>query len=175
MNRLAANDPRNVRRNINVRKTKIMRIGSRCYEPLILNGKEMEDVNKTDTAVVLHARQGMKNILDFKMRHKLCIFHASIKTVHLYGSEIWRTAHNIFGKPQVFNNKFLRRKCKIFWPNCISNHELLRLTNLQQPISNEIACKKLTERVPKLSDLHRIVGDGRSLWIPCSRYKLNEK
>ncbi len=59
---------------------------------------------------------------------KLRMFNACVKSVLLYGCETWKHTQKITKKLQVFVNKCLRRLIKCFWPNVISNEELLRQT-----------------------------------------------
>jgi hypothetical protein len=81
------------------------------------------------------------NSSQISKRHKLYIFNASVRSVLLYGSETWRVTGPISRKLQVFVNKCMRRIMKIYWPNCISNHDLLQLTH-QKILQNEIREKK---------------------------------
>ena len=55
---------------------------------------------------------------------KLHVFNTCVKSVLLYGCETWLVATDVTSKLQVFVNKCLRRICKIFWPNKISNFDL---------------------------------------------------
>ena len=48
----------------------------------------------------------------------------------LYGSECWRMTPTDIQKLEVFQNKCLRQICKIFYPEIISNEDLLQLTNV---------------------------------------------
>ena len=47
----------------------------------------------------------------------------------LYGSECWRVTEQDMGKLAAFHHGCLRRILKVFWPNKISNKDLLDTTN----------------------------------------------
>ena len=59
---------------------------------------------------------------------KLKIYNSNVKSILMYGAETWRFVRNDFNKLNVFHTKSLRRICKIFWPNRISNTDLFART-----------------------------------------------
>ena len=78
---------------------------------------------------------------DLSQRLKIAIFNSCVKPVLLYGCETWGLTRAIINKLQTFVNRCLRRIIKCFWPNVISNSELLRSTN-QSPILQDILKRK---------------------------------
>lgn len=148
---------------INYRKTKIMRINSRTSTPLDVDGTTIEDVDEFEYLGCTVTKTGGTDAdIDKrinKARHayftlgslwrssfmsrglKLRIFSSCILSVLLYGCETWGVAARSINKLQVFVNKCLRRICKIFWPETISNSDLHELTNIK-PILKEIGKRK---------------------------------
>ena len=57
---------------------------------------------------------------------KLKLYQSCVLSTLLYGSECWRMTENDLTKLSVFHTKSLRRILHIFWPNKISNEDLLR-------------------------------------------------
>lgn len=72
---------------------------------------------------------------------KLRIFNSNVKSVLLYGSETWKVTKDVTSKLQVFVNRCLRRILRIYWPEIISNEQLLHRTN-QRQINKEILNRK---------------------------------
>ncbi len=68
------------------------------------------------------------------LQTKLRIFKSNVLLVLLYGSECWKATKEISRKLDVFQTKCLRRIKRIFWPNKISNKDLLSSCNLE-PVS----------------------------------------
>lgn len=148
---------------INIAKTKLMRIGSRCETPLLLNGEPIEDVAKfcylgsmvckdggaeTDVSSRIDKARSAYHSLGNVWRSnqlstslKLRLFNSNVKSVLLYGCETWKTTNSIDHKLQVFVNKCLRRILKIFWPEWVTNADLLQRAG-QQPIAAEIRRRK---------------------------------
>ncbi|GFR98347.1 endonuclease-reverse transcriptase [Elysia marginata] len=62
---------------------------------------------------------------------KIRIFRSNVLSVLLYGAECWRMTKSLEYRLEVFQNKFLRRILKIFWPNIISNEDLRGRTGLE--------------------------------------------
>lgn len=150
---------------INTTKTKSLRIATPNTNPLFLNGSVIEDVNKftylgsviskdggadEDVANRINRARGayatlskVWNSSQISKRHKVNIFNSSVKSVLLYGCETWKVTESISSKIQVFINKCLRKINRIFWPNRISNADLLSISN-QTPIAHEIRRRKWT-------------------------------
>lgn len=146
---------RNVRLEINIKKTKAMRINNVSTENITLQGQPVEYVdsfcylgstlttdggaetdanNRLNKARAAFGRlQPVWRSSQISRRTKLRIFNACVKSTLTYGSETWLISNTITQKLQVFINKCLRIICRIFWPNTISNTDLWKLTN-EEPI-----------------------------------------
>ncbi|XP_048481474.1 uncharacterized protein LOC125489513 [Plutella xylostella] len=148
---------------VNVYKTKDMRINTDDIEPIQINGKNIEQVEKfcylgsmidhnggTDIDVEARINKAravfgqLKNFWRSKninRNTKIRIFNSNVKTVLLYGCETWFVRKDISYKLQVFINKCLRQILGIFWPRTIRNEDLWTLTN-QRPTHLEILDRK---------------------------------
>jgi hypothetical protein len=62
----------------------------------------------------------------YSKQTKLKLYQSCVLSTLLYGSECWRMTENDLTKLSVFHTKSLRRILRIFWPNKISNEDLLR-------------------------------------------------
>lgn len=77
------------------------------------------------------ARAAFKNLQavwkssQYTNRTKLKLYKSCIIPILLYGSECWRMTENDLNKLSTFHTKSLRRFPKVFWPNTISNQDLL--------------------------------------------------
>lgn len=60
------------------------------------------------------------------LKTKIRIFNSNVKAVLLYGCETWLVTVTLTKKLQTFVNRCLRRILRIWWPNTISNVNLLR-------------------------------------------------
>ena len=75
------------------------------------------------------------------LRNKIRIFNTNVKSVLLYGSEMWPVTKTNTHKLQTFTNRCLRNILNIRWPEVISNKQLWDKTK-QTPIETEIRwCK----------------------------------
>lgn len=72
---------------------------------------------------------------------KLKIYNSNVKSVLLYGCESWSLTSALVRKVQVFSNSCLRKILRVWWPQTISNQQLLASTN-EIPIELEIKRKK---------------------------------
>ncbi|XP_061188858.1 uncharacterized protein LOC133197034 [Saccostrea echinata] len=61
----------------------------------------------------------------YTTRTKLKLYKSCILPILLYGSECWRMTESDLNKLSTFHTKSLRRILRIFWPNTISNQDLL--------------------------------------------------
>ena len=81
-------------------------------------------------AMIVKARGAfiqLKNIWISKvlsLHTKIHLFNSNVKSVLLYGTEIWRTTNTTTKQLQTFINNCLRRVLQIRWPNTISNSDL---------------------------------------------------
>ncbi len=71
------------------------------------------------------------------LHFKIKLFNACVKSVLLYGCEIWFVTENVTRKLQTFVNRCLRNILGIKWPQIISNDELWEKTG-QSKIDVEI-------------------------------------
>ena len=140
--------------NINIPKTKILRINATSQEHVMVGDVNLEDVNTfeylgskidesggTDTDVkarICKARSAFAslnkiwNSRTLSVRTKLRLFNSNVMSVLLYGAETWFLNKTHETKLQVFINKCLRRIHKVFWPNTISNKDLLERSNMNE-------------------------------------------
>ena len=75
--------------------------------------------------------------LDFFFPPVLGRTSTNVKSVLLYGFEIWKLTKTIIHQMQVLVNRPIRRILKIFWPVQISNQEMWARAK-QRPIELEI-------------------------------------
>ena len=149
--------------NINVAKTKVMRINTRCNKEIKLGNEPLETVDKftylgsivtpsggteEDVNARINKARGaftqLNKVWDSKMirlKTKIKIFNSNVKSVLLYGSETWFLNKKQEDKLQVFINKCLKRILKIFWPNIIRNKDLWERTS-QEKIVIQIKKRK---------------------------------
>lgn len=148
---------------INVNKTKEMRMNVSTRENLEIDGNRIERVDSfqylgsnVDTSggaeedigsrirkangafVQLYPVWKNRNL---SLSTKLRLFNTNVKSVLLYACETWKVTRTLTRKLQVFVNRCLRRILGVWWPDVISNDELLEKTQ-QKPISVEIKRRK---------------------------------
>lgn len=148
---------------INIKKTKVMRMGTTTTTPVTVGNTPLEDVDEfvylgcavtknggtiADVSLRINkARQAFYKLNKIwnsslmSRAHKLRLYNACVKSVLLYGCETWKVTADVVNKLQVFTNKCLRRIVRRFWPNGIRNTELLELTQ-QSPVATEILRRK---------------------------------
>jgi hypothetical protein len=61
----------------------------------------------------------------YRKETKLRLYNAIVKSTLLFGSECWTKTKKIEKKLNVFHLKFLRRIMRVFYPNSVSNKEIL--------------------------------------------------
>lgn len=140
-------------------KSKVLRVNEVNEMPIILEGEELEEVEKFTylgsvidkqggTEADVKARMGKARVKFHQMKKiwgtsalsiksKIRVFNTMIKPILLYGSETWRTTVTIMKRIQTFINTCLRRILQIRWPDTISNQELQQRTG-QQPVEDDI-------------------------------------
>ena len=148
---------------INTEKTKTLRINTVCQESILVNDKQIENVDNfvylgsvvtvdggADQDILARVGKArtafmmLKNIWSAKyisLKTKLKIFNSNVKSVLLYGCETWRATKRNMQHLQVFINKCLRRILGIRWPDRIRNEELWRRTG-QDPIQMDMTKRK---------------------------------
>ena len=72
------------------------------------------------------------NTRSLSVHTKLRLFNSNVMSVLLYGAETWFLNKSHESKLQTFINKCLRRIHKIFWPNIISNIDLLMRSEMKE-------------------------------------------
>ena len=146
--------------NIQVKKTKIMKMNTNDSEPVIINNQHIEEVDEFtylgskvstdgDSGKDVQARLAKANQAfgslntvskskQLRVKTKIRIFKSNVLSVLLYGSECWKMTKEICKKLDTFQTKCLRRIRRIFWPEKIRNEDLLKSCNME-PIS---ACQE---------------------------------
>lgn len=149
--------------NINEKKTKVMTVHSDTQQPVTIDNNNIEEVedftylgsmisNNNGTAKDIKVRirkarnafcqlQSIWRSGSISLKTKLKIYTSNVKAVLLYGSECWRIIQTDMNKLSSFHNTCLRKICKIFWPNKITNKDLYQKTN-QCCIETEIKRKR---------------------------------
>jgi len=145
--------------NINAGKTKLMRINTKSNETVKMGSDSIEDVESFTylgtkitkdgnsqneiTSRLSKARQTfsrLKHIWNSRrisLKTKIRLYRSNVLSVLLYGAESWKTTKTISSKLDIFQNKCLRKILHVFWPNTISNEQLLQRTGLE-PISSTV-------------------------------------
>lgn len=148
---------------VNIKKTKSMRINVINNTEFKIDGGQVDDVNKFEylgsiltpdggttadiqrrISIATNTFAGMSRVWSnkaLKRDTKIGIFNACVKSVLLYGSETWHMKQDSTRKLQAFVNRCLRRIIGTWWPRTISNPRLWQLTN-QKPIEKEIMHRK---------------------------------
>ena len=176
--------------DISKQKTKVMRINSTVQTPVTVEGEAIEDVTdftylgsvissdngaqKDIRARISKARAAFSKLRpkwrssQLNIKTKLRLYNSNVKSMVLYGSECWRIVKGDMRRVDAFHNSCLKRICKIFWPNKISNASLYERTK-SSSLSSEIIHRRLrwlgrvlrmpTERHPRIA-LH---------WTPSGR------
>ena len=132
---------------INHKKTEVMSLNTNNPAPIIINGKSLP---QTDTFTYLgstvrsdggantdikqrlsKARAAFNNLQavwksgQYTIRTKLKLYNSCILPILFYGSECWRMTEADQQKLSTFHTKSLRRILRIFWPQKITNQDLL--------------------------------------------------
>ena len=137
---------------INTAKTKTMHSNGKPDAPLSIGNQEIDCVDNFNylgsiISIDNGAEKDIKNRLNkakgafallqpvwrsgkYSKKTKIRLYKSNVLSVLLYGSECWRMTQTDIQKLEVFQNKCLRQICKIFYPEIISNEDLLQLTNV---------------------------------------------
>ena len=67
----------------------------------------------------------------YSINTKLKLYQSCVLSTLLYSSECWRMTEKHLSKLSAFHTRNLRKILCIFWPNTISNQQLLARTNLE--------------------------------------------
>ena len=136
---------------INVGSTKVMKVNIRSSVPISLESGTVEEVqdfiylwsnistnggaDKDVELLINKARHSFRTLRpvwlssQLSINIKICIFNTNVKSVLLYGCEMWKTTQFLNNKLQVFINSHLRYILKVWSPNKISNKELWKKPN----------------------------------------------
>lgn len=76
----------------------------------------------------------------YRLKTKLKLYQSCVLSTLLYGAECWRMTASDIHQLSVFHTRSLRKICRIFWPNKISNEELL--IRCHQDSMNEIITRR---------------------------------
>ncbi|XP_073671663.1 uncharacterized protein [Paramisgurnus dabryanus] len=136
---------------INQKKSEVMTINTTTQAPIKINNDEItftesfvylgsiitpDGGSKKDIQNRLNKARSafisMSNIWrssQYSVKTKLKLYNSCIIPVLLYGAECWRMTQQDLTKLSTFHTKSLRKILKIFWPNKISNEDLLSRCN----------------------------------------------
>ena len=136
---------------INEKKTQIMKINNTIQNTVTIKDHHIEEVDDFTYLGSLLSKEDstskdIKSRLNkartafaklrpiwksqqYSLRTKLKLYNSNVKSVLLYGSECWRETQADMNKLSSFHNGCLRKICKIFWPEIISNADLFKKTN----------------------------------------------
>ncbi|RUS73157.1 hypothetical protein EGW08_019079 [Elysia chlorotica] len=135
------------RLQINIRRTAAMRINNKQANALRLHGENIEKVDKfVFLGSVVSKDGGTDEESDAEstrldtpsspsnqsgglqhyrpVRNKIRIFNTNVKSVLLYGSEIWSATKISTTKLQTFTSRCLINIVNLRWPEVVSNKEL---------------------------------------------------
>ena len=148
---------------INIEKTKTMKINIDNDDQIMIDGQALENVdNFTYLGSVITTTGGSEEDINNRLKKarssfgmlgkvwkcrgisrdtKVRLFNSNVKSILLYGSESWSLTKKNESKLQVFINNCLRKILQIYWPQTISNEELWRTTK-QVPVSKQIMKRK---------------------------------
>jgi hypothetical protein len=135
---------------INAKKTKLMTVNVDKKVNININGQDVEEVEsfsylgsvmtkdggaEADIRSRLGKARGVFARLrpiwrssQYRRETKLRIYQSCVIPVVLYGSECWRMTEKDSSTLAAFHTSCLRKICRIFWPETISNKELLKMT-----------------------------------------------
>ena len=136
--------------SFNVPKTKHMSINTTPPSPITIDGEPVGEVDDfvylgsmvskdSGTQKDIRCRINKARTAFWKLNNiwkssiystttKVRLYNSNVKSVLLYGSECWRTTVEDMGKLASFHNGCLRKICRIFWPNKVSNQHLYERT-----------------------------------------------
>ena len=70
----------------------------------------------------------------YTTKTKIRLYNSNVKSILLYGSECLRVVKGDMAKIDAFHNGCLRKICRIFWPNKISNVDLYKKTSCNSAV-----------------------------------------
>ena len=148
---------------VSAKKTEILRLNTQEDRSVMLEGQALKDcevftylgckMSKTggtedDINNRIHKARGafvsLKAVWSsgiYKVKTKLRLYSAIVKSNLLYGCECWTLTKKLENKLRVFHQKCLRRILRVFYPNLVSNRDILRRTE-QKDIMEEVIDRK---------------------------------
>ena len=137
--------------NISLKKTKVMTLNTQNPPPIQINGINIpttEEFSYLGSIVRYDGGTGndiksrlnkarntfrmMNNVwksTKYSINTKLKLYQSCVLSTLLYSSECWRMTEKDLSKISAFHTRILRIIIRIFWPNTISNQQLLARTN----------------------------------------------
>ena len=170
----------------------MLRRNTKCEEPNIVDGQQLEDVkdftylgsvvdtlggtdkdaltriDKARAAFLMLRKVWSSRELSFWT--KLRIFRSNVKSVLLYGAETRRTTITIQGRIQSFINNCLRRKFGVCWQDKVTNEELWHWAR-EVPVSIQIRRRKWGWLRHTLRKPTNNIARQALSWIPLGRRK----
>ncbi|KAK2174166.1 hypothetical protein NP493_821g01017 [Ridgeia piscesae] len=70
----------------------------------------------------------------YTTKTKIRLYNSNVKSILLYGSECWRLVKGDMAKIDAFHNRCIRKICRIFLPNNISNVDLYKKTSCNSAV-----------------------------------------
>ena len=173
---------------INADKTKAMYISNdNAVAPIIVDNNTIEVVEEfTYLGSIINPKEGaaadIKSRINkasatfailkpvwksnkYSERTKIRIYNSNVKSILMYGSECWRENVQNFKKLDAFHNTCLRRICRIYWPERISNKNLHKRTN-SEAMSLQIKKKRLSWLGHVLRMSNRRLTKQTFKWVP---------
>lgn len=142
--------------DINIQKTKSIRMNTRINTRININKTALEEVNKYiylgskmtkvgDSMSDVNTRFTKRNqafamlrpvwrVKNFSQSLKICIFQSNVLSVLLYVSQCWKITVTIAQQLETCKNETLQRTLRIYWPNIITT-ELHKKTDTTTPLS----------------------------------------
>ena len=136
---------------VNSKKTQVLRMITRVNNPVMIDGKHIEDVEEfnylatkvttgdcnqeinTNISTANQTFAMLKSVdraTNLSVHTNIKIFRSSVLSILLYVAECWKTTVTIQQRLEVFHIKCLQHILKIYWPNTISNEELGNRTGM---------------------------------------------
>ena len=126
---------------ISRKKTEVMMLNVSNPLPVTVNGEDLTTTEeftylgsdiKNRLSKARNAFRMLNNVWkssQYSIKLKLRLYQSCVISTLLYGSECWRMTESDLNKLSTFHTKNLRRILRIFWPETISNQELLARCN----------------------------------------------
>lgn len=148
---------------VSTKKSKVMRINGKSTEPIVINGKDLDETDKFTylggvvtaqggggddiTCRIGKARTAFRKLnriwksSNYSIKTKVQLYSSLVKSVLLYGCETWRMNEGDARRLDIFQFTCMRRILKIRWPYVISNEDLMKRTKTKR-VSTEIKTRR---------------------------------